>query len=178
MAVPRCPKVAAISRIHRGGRPVTRTNRAPAASTRAKAETVRSEIVPSPRMIVPSRSVATSNGKSPTPVSLIASARVAALSPPAVSANVVRPELDADPGAGRTGRLGDPVLPGPLAAAAHHDEIPVPEVVPQRRRSAVTRAQRQRPSLAQGHDRDHGVLARPAPDRVAVQGDAVSPVPV
>ncbi len=66
MAVPTCPNIAAMSRITRGGRPVTSTNRAPAASTRANAATVRSEIVPSERTIVPSRSVATSNGKSPT----------------------------------------------------------------------------------------------------------------
>ena len=62
IAVPRSPNVSAIPRITRGGRPVTSANRAPAASTRANAATVRAEIVPSLRTMVPSRSLATSNG--------------------------------------------------------------------------------------------------------------------
>jgi len=66
MAVPRCPNVLAIPRITRGGRPVTSVNRAPAASTRANAATVRGEIVPSLLTMVPSRSVATSNGNALT----------------------------------------------------------------------------------------------------------------
>ena len=66
IAVPRWPNIAAIGGITRGGRPVTSTNRAPAASTRANAAIVRAEIVPSPRMMVPSRSVATSRGKDRT----------------------------------------------------------------------------------------------------------------
>src|ERR1700722_7123250 len=95
------------------------------------------------------------------------------------SPDVVGPKLDADPRSGRTGRLRYPVLPGPLAAAAHHDEIPVPQVVPERRAgAAVPRSQQQRPRLPEGDDRDHRVLARAAPDRVAVQRDAVAPVPV
>src|SRR3954447_9921880 len=48
--------------IQRGRRPVTSTTVAPASSTRASAARVRSEIVPSDRMIVPSRSVATRRG--------------------------------------------------------------------------------------------------------------------
>src|SRR5882672_9143371 len=119
MAVPRCPKVAAIAAIHRGGRPVTSTNRAPAASTRANAATVRSEIDPSRRMIVPSRSVATNCGYSPTSNEPNRTR----------SADAPGTELDADPRARRPRRLRDGVLPGPLAAAAHDDEVAVPEAV-------------------------------------------------
>src|SRR3954454_8648146 len=46
----------------RGGRPVTKTIRAPAASAPPNAATVRGEIVPSWRTIVPSRSLATRRG--------------------------------------------------------------------------------------------------------------------
>src|SRR5487761_439443 len=123
MAVPRCPKASAIGRITRGGRPVTRTNRAPAASTRANAATVRSEIVPSPWMIVPSRSVATRDGDT----GLFISCKTSRW-----SADAAGPELDAVAGSCRAGRLGHGVLPGALAAAAHHEQVPVPEHVAQR----------------------------------------------
>src|ERR1700744_4886888 len=127
MAVPRCPKAAAIDPIIRGGRPVTRVNRAPAASTRANAATVRSEIVPSSRTIVPSRSVATSIGNAPTVTESNRTRGGGGV--PAASAHVARPELHADPRPGRPGRLGHRVLPGPLAAAAHHQQVAVPELV-------------------------------------------------
>src|ERR1700722_12186507 len=194
MAVPRCPKVAAIAAIHRGGRPVTRTNRAPAASTLANAATVRSEIVPSRRMMVPSRSVATSDGNAPT---VYEPNRAGARRVPcsARSADAAWTELDADPWAGRAGRLGHGVLPGALAAAAHDDEVPVPEVVPDGADTSADAvittlpgtgalpgagpwAQQQRPRLAERDDRDHGVLGRAAPDGVAVPCDAVPLVPV
>src|ERR1700722_11196676 len=178
MAVPRCPKAAAIDSITRGGRPVTRTNRAPAASTLANAATVRSEIVPSRRMIVPSRSVATSDGNAPTayepnraggPVRTVISR----------SAYAARAELDADPRAGRAGRLGHGVLPGALAAAAHDDEVTVPEVVPEGASTLVgPGSQQERPRLAERDYSDHRVLPRAAPDGVAVPGDAVPFVPV
>src|ERR1700722_15590840 len=175
MAVPTCPNSAAMSRITRGGRPVTSTNWAPAASTRAKAATVRSEIVPSPRMIVPSRSVATSSGRAgawragaPRNAGLIITCKSSPDAPRTLlpgqrlssghelsgrpgdgnctlirrpharwpspgggtgSADAARPELDADSRPDRPGRFGHAVLPGPLAAAAHDDEVAVPEAV-------------------------------------------------
>lgn len=39
------------------------------------------------------------------------------------SADPAGPELDADPRADRARRLGDAVLPGALAGAAHHDQV-------------------------------------------------------
>src|ERR1700733_4079078 len=148
-------------------------NRAPAASTRANAATVRAEMVPSPRMIVPSRSVATSNGYSPT---INETNRIR-------SAHAPRTELDTDPRAGRTGRLGHGVLPGALAAAAHDDEVSVPEVVPAAAgvlagAGAAARPQQQRAVLAERDDGDHRVLRRTTPDGVAVPGHAVPLVPV
>src|ERR1017187_5524958 len=93
------------------------------------------------------------------------------------SAHAPRPELHADPRPDRLGRLGYGVLPGALAAAAHDQQIPIPDLEPQRRATA-SRPQRQDPWRAQRHDRDHGVLSLAAPDRVPVPRDAVSPVPV
>src|SRR5664279_2749550 len=88
-----------------------------------------------------------------------------------------RPELDADPGADATAGLGHGVFPGPLAAAAHHDQIPVAE-----RKSqpgpATARAKLQYPGGADGQDRDHGVRVRTSTDPVSVPRHAVGSVAV
>src|SRR5947209_7805284 len=60
MARPRWPVASTIGRIHRGGRPVTRTTSTPASSTAFSAAIVRSDSFPSERTSVPSRSLATS----------------------------------------------------------------------------------------------------------------------
>ncbi len=52
------------------------------------------------------------------------------LSAPRGSADPARPELHADPRAGGPGRLGHRVLPGALAAAAHHQQVAVAQLVP------------------------------------------------
>src|ERR1700722_12777625 len=177
MAVPRCPKASAIGRITRGGRPVTRTTRPPPPPPRANAATVRGEIVPSLRMIVPSRSVATSNGYAATTTEPNRADRVPRPGQAYRSADAAGPELDADARARRARGLGHGVLPGALATAAHHEQVPVPEDValgfP-----ATARAQQQRPGLTERQDRDHRVLGGAAPDGVTMPGDAVPAVPV
>jgi len=98
--------------------------------------------------------------------------------------DAARAELDADPRPRGTRRLGHGVLPGPLAAAAHDEQVTMPEVVSQRAviAPAVTgagaRAEQQRARRPQGQDGDHRVLGAAAPDGVAVPGDAVPAVPV
>src|SRR5664279_5993140 len=88
-----------------------------------------------------------------------------------------RPELDADPGADATAGLGHGVFPRPLAAAAHHDQIPVAE-----RKSqpgpTTARAKLQHPGRADGQDRDHGVRVRTSTDPVSVPRHAVGSVAV
>ncbi len=93
------------------------------------------------------------------------------------SADPARAELHADPRPGGPGRLGHGVLPGALAAAAHHQQVPVADLVPQRR-AATPGAKHQGPRRAQGQDGDHGVLRGAAADPVTVPGDAVPAVPV
>src|SRR6202020_1389635 len=93
------------------------------------------------------------------------------------SADSARPELDADPRTGRAGGLGYGVLPGALAAAAHHEEIAMAEVVADGR-AAAARAQQQRAGRAHRDNRDHGVRGPAAPDGVTVPRDAVPAVPV
>src|SRR6266852_3636515 len=94
-----------------------------------------------------------------------------------VSANSAWPELDADPRSGRPGGLRYGVLPGALAATAHHEKITVPKIMAECR-AAAARPQEQRTGRADGDDRDHGVRPGAAPDRVAVPCDAVPAVPV
>src|SRR5687768_7347673 len=53
-------------------------------------------------------------------------------------------ELDAHPWTDRLRRLGDAVLPRPLARAAHDDEVPVPDGEPEAL-AAAHRAQHERP---------------------------------
>src|SRR4029450_5796491 len=84
----------------------------------------------------------------------------------------------ADPGADVAGGLGDRVLPGALARAAHHDQVAVAERVPHDRAVAAPGPQPQGPWGADRHDGAHGVLRRAAADRVAVPGNAVAPVAV
>src|SRR6476620_1480751 len=97
---------------------------------------------------------------------------------PARSAHAAGPELDADARPDRPGGLGDRVLPGALARAAHDDEVAVAEHVPHGLPAATARAQQQGPRRADRDDRDHGVLGAAAADRVAVPGDAVAAVAV
>ncbi len=80
---------------------------------------------------------------------------------------------------GPTGRagLGHRVLPRALARAAHDEQVAVPE--PERPAGATAaRPQQQRAGGAERHDRDEGVLAGAAPDRVAVPGHGVAAVAV
>src|SRR5215470_15833902 len=61
----------------------------------------------------------------------------------ALLAHAARAELDADPRACGAREFGDGVLPGPLAAAAHDQQIPMAEVIAQRaaaRTAAATAA--------------------------------------
>src|SRR5258708_19008071 len=92
-------------------------------------------------------------------------------------AHVSRAELDADPRPGGAGRLGYRVLPGALAAAAHHKQVAMAQVVTQRL-AAAARAKQQGPGRPERDDRDHGVLRSAAPCGVAVPGHAVAAVPV
>src|SRR6202042_1797630 len=96
---------------------------------------------------------------------------------PGGSADAARAELDADPWSRRPRGLGHGVLPGALAAAAHYDQVAVPEAVPQRAVIAASagagadvgpRPEQQRSRGAQRHDRDHCVLGASAPDGVPV----------
>src|SRR5664279_3563544 len=88
-----------------------------------------------------------------------------------------RPELDADPGPDTTAGLGHGMFPGALAAAAHHDQIPVAERKTQPS-PTTARAKLQHPGGADGQDRDHGVSVRTATDSVSVPGHAVVSVAV
>src|SRR5258706_4913815 len=75
-------------------------------------------------------------------------------------ANAGRAELDADPRARWLGCLGNRVLPGALASAAHHEQVAVPDQVTQRL-AAVARAQHQSSRVPERDDRHDG-LAYPA----------------
>src|SRR4051812_40076410 len=60
------------------------------------------------------------------------------------SAHPARAELDTDPRPDRLARLGNRVVPGALAGAAHHDQVTVPQREPVRPAPpAADRAQRQ-----------------------------------
>src|SRR6516165_10544231 len=96
---------------------------------------------------------------------------------PRESADPARPELHADPRPDVLGRLRHRVLPGALAAAAHDQQVAVPDLIPPRR-TAAPRPQAERPRRAQRQDGHHGVLARAPPVPVAVPGHAVPAVPV
>ncbi len=93
------------------------------------------------------------------------------------SADPARPELHADPRAGGPRRLRHRVLPGALAAATHHQQVTVADVVAQCR-AAAPGPKQQGPWRAQGQDGHHGVLFVAPADPVAVPGDAVPAVPV
>ena len=69
------------------------------------------------------------------------------------------------------------MLPRALAAAAHHEQVAVAKVAAEPRAAAAL-AEQQGARRAQGDDRDHGVLRPPAPDRVAMPGNAVAAVAV
>lgn len=69
------------------------------------------------------------------------------------------------------------VVPGALAAAAHHDQVAVPELVPHCM-AAAARSQQQRARRADRDDRHHRVDVAPAPDPVAVPGHTVATVAV
>lgn len=87
-------------------------------------------------------------------------------------------ELDADAGPDGACRLGDGVLHGALAGAAHHDEVAVAEGEAQQGGAAVAGAQDEVAGVADGEDRDEGVLGGGAAVAVAVPGDAVAAVAV
>ena len=93
------------------------------------------------------------------------------------SPHVARAELHADPWPGRPGRLRHRVFPGALAAAAHHQQVAVADLVPQRR-AATPGPEQQGPRRTQGQDGHHGVLLRTPADPVTVPGDTVPAVPV
>src|SRR5258708_5816110 len=76
-------------------------------------------------------------------------------------ANAGRAELDADPRARWLGCLGNRVLPGALASAAHYEQVAVPEQVTQRLAAAVARAQPESSRVPERDDRHDG-LAYPA----------------
>ena len=77
----------------------------------------------------------------------------------------------------RAGALGNRVLPGALAAPAHHEQVAGAEVEPERA-TAPARAEEEPTTGAERHDRHDRVLARGTSDGVPVPLDAVSPVPV
>src|SRR6266536_225536 len=93
------------------------------------------------------------------------------------SPDVAVAELDADAGTDRPGGLGDGVFPGALAAAAHHEQIAVTDLVAEHL-AAGAPAQQQGAGRTERDDRDHGVIRRAAADRVAVPGHAVAPVAI
>src|SRR5258706_3234020 len=76
-------------------------------------------------------------------------------------ANAGRAELDADPRARWLGCLGNRVLPGALASAAHHEQVAVPDQVTQRLAAAVAPAQHESSRVPERDDRHDG-LAYPA----------------
>src|SRR3569623_688111 len=92
--------------------------------------------------------------------------------------DAARPVLNADPRADRSCRLRHRVLPRPLTAAAHDEQVAVAELEAQRRSATARRAQQQRTRCADRHARPHGVLSARATDAVAVPGDAVATVAV
>src|SRR5690348_5217287 len=94
------------------------------------------------------------------------------------SADTMRPELHADPRAGDPGALGHRVLPGPLAAPAHDEQVTVADVMAEHGPAPVTRPEQQRPWRTERQDRYHGVLGAAPPDRVTMPRDTVPPVPV
>src|SRR5690348_3964229 len=77
----------------------------------------------------------------------------------AVLAHSAGTELNADPRPDRLGGLRHGVLPGALAAAAHDQQVAVPDLEPQRPLPSLARPQQQRPRRAQRQDGHHGVLA-------------------
>jgi len=95
--------------------------------------------------------------KIPVPCPDVAVAQPAPPIPPELgSAHAAGPELHADPRPDRLGRLGDGMLPCALAAAAHDQQVAVPDLEPQRRATpglpaasrAHSRAQQQGPRRA------------------------------
>jgi hypothetical protein len=86
-----------------------------------------------------------------------------------------RPELDAHPRPRERG-LRDGVLPRPLAAPAHRQEV-APAQLEGARRASGGGAQQESPGLAERQDRDHGVVGEAA-QPVTVPRDAVAAVPV
>src|SRR5690606_4229194 len=106
-----------------------------------------------------------------------ASPPVSPIAPAPPSAHAPRTELDADARPHRLGRLEHRVLPGPLARAAHDDQVAVSQREAELLSSAV-RPQRQLARSAHGQDRDHGVGQPSSADAVTVPRDAVPAVAV
>ena len=73
--------------------------------------------------------------------------------------------------------LGDGVLPGALAGAAHHDQVAVAHLEGDRV-AAAARPEGQPTRVAERHDGDHRVGVLAATDRVAVPGHGVAAVAV
>ena len=86
-----------------------------------------------------------------------------------------RPELDADARRGPD-KLGHAVQPGPLAAAAHGQQI-TPTGREDERSTAHHRTQHKSAWRAYRDDGDHRIVAMPA-DPIAVRCDAVLTVPI
>src|SRR6266516_689769 len=95
------------------------------------------------------------------PASRLAPARPVAAVP--ALADAAGAELHADPGAGGPRGLGDGMFPGALAAAAHHQQVAMAEVVAERGTAAAW-PQQQRPRGAERHN-GHDRVLRPAAAR-------------
>lgn len=93
------------------------------------------------------------------------------------SADAARAILDADAGASAAG-LGDRVVPGALAGAAHHNQVAVSERESERDGPAAARAERKVARVAQGRGGDHLFCMEYRPGPVTVLCDAVAPVAV
>src|SRR4051794_731491 len=93
------------------------------------------------------------------------------------SEDVEGPELHRDPRAG-VGDLGHGVLPGPLAGAAHHDQVAVAHLDDDAVGTSEPGAKVELARVAERDDRHHGVGGLAAADRVAVPGDRVAAVAV
>src|SRR4051812_45486754 len=70
------------------------------------------------------------------------------------------------------------MLPGALARAAHHQQVAVAEIVPDRASATAARSEQQSARRAEDDQRDHRVVRAAPPDAVAVPGHRVPAVAV